>query len=231
MLFKPTIGDQYSGSFAGMTASRNKGGTYFRQRAMPINPNTAQQQAVKTAFTQAATRWRDTLTASQRDAWTAYALATPLINRIGEARIVPGLSMFERTNVPRLQNALGFIDDAPVISGLPTFNTIEATTLVASTDTWTVTFDNTDEWATDDGGVVFFYGSPTKAPSINYYKGPYRLAGTILGDATTPPTSPAAIVSAWPVSTGRKYFYAFRVQNADGRTSDLQYGSIIAIAI
>lgn len=231
MLFKPTIGDQYSGSIAGVTASRNKGGTYFRQRAMPINPNTAQQQAVKTAFSEIVSRWRDVLTAAQRDAWTAYAQSTPLINRIGEARIVPGLSMYVRSNTPRRQNGLSFIDDGPVISGLPTFNAIGNTQLSAATDTFQVTFDDADEWANDDLGVVYWYSSATKSPSIEFYKGPYRLAGIIQGNATTPPTSPEPIVSAWPVATGRKYFWAFRVQNGDGRISGLQYGSTIAVAI
>ena len=47
MLFVPTIGTKLSGSLGGIVASHNRFGSYFRQRTVPVNPDTADQQMVR----------------------------------------------------------------------------------------------------------------------------------------------------------------------------------------
>lgn len=231
MKFKGTIGTQYSGSLAGVTASHNKGGTYYRQRSIPVNPNSAQQQEVRTAFTTLATRWRGILTQAQRDNWYAYAQGTPITDRIGDSIIIPGLAMYQRTNVPRIQAGFGIIDDAPTQPGLPEFTIPTVNQLAASDDAYSIGFANTDDWANDDNGALYLYGSSNKSNALVYYKGPYRFAGVIQGDATTPPTSPAEIVSAYPVNALRRFFWMIRIQDGEGRLSNPIRGTVLSVAL
>ena len=53
MLFRGTHLTDASGSLSGVTYSHNRGGAYTRNRSIPVNPNTVQQQAVRNAFSSA----------------------------------------------------------------------------------------------------------------------------------------------------------------------------------
>jgi hypothetical protein len=217
--FKSSLITQASGSIAGSTFSHNRGGMYIRARATPTNPNSPQQQAVRTAVGTLVNHWTNTLSAAQRAAWDVYAENTPLIDRLGEARNVGGLGMYVRTNTPILQAGLTRIDDAPT-----TFNTGEFTepsvgTISAGGGTLGIVFDNADAWANEDDAAMLVLISRGQNPGINYFKGPYRYAGKIDGDGATPPTSPASMTLPFAVAAGQKVFVQVRVVRADGRLS------------
>lgn len=218
MKFKPLLGAQLSGSMGAITASHNRGGTYFRQRATPVNPNSPQQQAVRAIMTALNVSWNVSLTAIQRAAWDTYAANTPLTDVLGEQIHVGGKEMYARSNVSRIQAGFTRIDDAPTIFDLAELNPATATYTTA-TSVINVAFDDNDPWVTDDNGLLFVYTSRQQNPSINFFKGPYRLAGTVEGDSGTPPTSPAAISAAFPCAIANRCFFMLRAQTGDGRLS------------
>lgn len=219
MLFRGTHIADASGSLSGVTYSHNRGGAYTRNRSIPVNPNTAQQQAVKSLFSGAQARWGNTLTPAQRAAWDAYALATPITNRIGVAVNVGGKGMYTRGNVPRIQGGLTTVNGAPTGAGLPALTLPGITSVTASTGIAVLTFTNTDAWATATGGALLIYASRGQSPTINSFKGPYRLAGTILGNTSTPPTSPHNVTLPFPVVAGQTVFFRAVAVTADGRLS------------
>jgi hypothetical protein len=218
MLFKSQVYTQVSGSVGGVTYTHGPGGLIARARSTPVNPNTTYQQEVRSWMSALATRWQDTLTAAQRAAWEVFATNMPVINRLGEQIYISGISMYVRCNLPRLQAGLDYVDDGPTTYVQPTF-TINDLTFSASADTCVVTFDNTEDWANEDDAAMLVYCSRPLAPTINYFKGPYRYADLIAGDAVTPPTSPAAITLPFPCEAGQKLFARIRVVRADGRLS------------
>lgn len=218
MLFKSTILGQASGSLAGLTASRNKGGAYLRQRALPTNPNTPSQQDVRALFAQLAVSWTSVLTAVQRDAWANYALNSPIINRVGDAKPIPALAMYVRCNVPRLQAGLPRVDDAPTTFGLADFTPPTITSITAATGVMIVAFTAGDEWTTAADGGLLVLASRAQGVGINYFKGPYQFAGLVEG-AATPPTSPQNITLPFAVAVGQFTFLQFRVTLPDGRLS------------
>lgn len=218
MKFKSALVTQASGSIGGLTASRNKGGMYVRARAMPTNPGTTFQTAVRSFMAQLTAIWANTLTAAQRSAWSQYALQTPIIDKLGEARPIPALAMYVRCNVPRLQAGLPRVDDGPTTFGLPDFTSPEITSITASTGVMILTFDNTDAWADAADGGLLILSSPGQGPAINYYKGPFRYCGLIEG-AATPPTSPQNKTLPFTVAVGQVVFNQFRVSLPDGRLS------------
>lgn len=228
MKFRPLIGTDMSGSIAGITASHNRGGTYFRNRAIPVNPATPQQVAVRGFMVTLSTAWVQTLTQVQRDAWDQYALQVPLPDALGDPRNVGGLGMYIRSNIPRLQAGLLRVDPGPTVYALPTF-TDPAIASITAPDALSLTFTPADGWANEDDAAMLILGSRGQNESINFFKGPYRFAGSIPGDGTTAPTSPAAITMPFVLTAAQKAFVQVRVTLADGRLSGTFRGeSIVA---
>lgn len=217
MKFKGTIGDQFSGSIGGLTASHNRGGYYFRQRVIPVNPSSSFQQAVRALVAELTSRWGTTLTASQREGWTTYSDNVPISDTLGDPRKIGGLPQYIRSNVPRLQAGLSRVDDAPSIFDQGILTPPGITSITGSTDIAIVTFTNTDTWAVTTGGALLVYASRGVNPSINYFKGPFRFAGSVLGNTTTPPTSPQNITMPFNVVAGQRVFLQFRGTASDGR--------------
>lgn len=222
MIFKSSLIESGSGSIGGITFSRNRGGMYVRGRAVPTNPNTPFQQAVKAAAAQLASLWRNVLTEAQRAAWDLYAENVELPNSLGDPRNVGGLGMYVRSNVPRIASGvagLARVDDGPIIFNLGDVGPLTVVSATAATNTISMGFTDTDEWVDEDAAALLVYTSRANNPSINYFKGPYRFAGAVEGDSTTPPTTPAAITAAFNIDVDNKTFVFARVSRADGRLS------------
>jgi len=233
MLLKGILGSQMSGAVGGLVASRNRGGPYFRSRAIPSNPNTPQQQEVRSAMSQLSARWSGVLTQVQRDGWDSYALNTPLTNRVGDPVNVGGLGMYQRCNVPLLQTGQAggvIIDVAPTVYNLGAYTAPSLVNVSEATQQFSVSFDNTDAWANEDDSDMLLYISRPKNPSIQYFKGPYRFAGAVEGDSITPPISPQAVNVQFPILAGQKLFLRAAVLRVDGRYSADFRGSVLASA-
>lgn len=217
MKFLPLLGTDLSGSVGGITASHNRGGAYFRNRAIPVNPNTVFQQAVRGFLATLTSLWNNTLTAVQRAAWDLYALNVPLLDPLGNPRNVGGLGMYIRSNVPRLQVGLARVDDGPTIFNLGDFSNPTFDTFVAAVETFNVNFTVADTWVSEDGAAMLISSSRSTNPTINFFKGPYRTVAPILGDSGAPPASPVVTLAAFDIAVGNRTFIQIRVSRADGR--------------
>ncbi len=206
-----------SGSLGGLVFSHNRGGAYVRNRGIPTQPNTSFQTIVKGFFSQLSTAWRATLTAAQRSAWDGYAAATPLIDALGNPFFPTGLNMYIRGNIGILQNGNSRIDDGPITAGLPTATPPQLTSMTAATDIALVAFTGTDGWVSADDTHMLIYASRGKSATINFFKGPYQLAGSIDGDSGVAPTSPATITVPFNIGVGQKVFFRATLMDAEGR--------------
>jgi hypothetical protein len=216
-----------SGSLGGITAARNKGGMYLRARVVPVDPGSFFQTAVRTIFGQLAVLWSSTLTAAQRTAWETYAENVTVVNRIGETVNLTGFQMYIRSNTPRLQAGLPRVDIGPVTMSLPAFTPMSMA-VAGGGSTLSVSFTDSDAWANLDDNAALVLGAREQAPTINFFKGPYRFASSILGLTIGPPTSPAAITSPFSYTSGNKAFAQVRISLADGRLSAVQRLEAIA---
>jgi hypothetical protein len=183
------MGTDYSGSVAGLTASRNRGGAYLRNRAVPVQPNSARQQVVKAAFGSLVQYWTSTLTPEEREAWRVYGASTPYTDSIGDTITRTGQSAFIRTNLIRVQLGLAIEPAAPTImnTGEPPA-TLELSTFATDVLTLSGAMAATPS---DTGTMAIFVGNPQNQ-SRNFYKGPYQLAATtdILTSTTTYTATP-----------------------------------------
>ncbi|MEE8608940.1 MAG: hypothetical protein V3S55_15155 [Nitrospiraceae bacterium] len=227
MLFDSAIITRGSGSVGGLTFSHGIGGNYIRARTTPVNPNTIQQQAVRGFVSQLSALWSGQLPQTDRDKWIIYAENVTLTNPLGAAINVSGMNMYVRSNVPRLQAGLPRQDTAPGIFDLGEF-TNPATATFATAQQVSVIFNDSDLWVSEDDSSMLLYVSRPVGEAIEFFKGPYRFAGSIDGEVATPPTSPQLISVPFLVVAGQKVFTRIRVTRADGRLSaDFREGGIV----
>lgn len=216
MLFKGII-TQASGSIGGVTASRNRGGMYFRGRAIPVNPNTDQQGEVRGFLTTLSSKWKE-LSQAERSAWDTYAFNTPVVNALGDSVKLSGFNWYVSTNTLRLQAGYQINDNAPTTFGLATSGPVTCSANNVGLQQVSISFDNAEAWANDpDNALAVFLSRPQNA-GIGFFKGPYRFAGLIQG-ALTPPASPQTINVPFPVVAGQKIFGYARSTMLDGRFS------------
>lgn len=222
-------GGTISGKQGSIVFSRNASGAYVRNRVIPVNPNTTYQQAVRNRVGVLTSRWLDALTALQRAAWANYAANVPRTNRIGLPVNLKGLNWYIAMNSFRLQAGLPIQDTAPVLFTMATYTLPVPGVASQATQTISIAYTNSDDWALDGGAMSFYLSRPAN-PTVNYFKGPYRVAATVLGNTITPPTSPEVVPAPFPISQGQVLFSRINVTNPDGRIGAPSFFSTVVAA-
>lgn len=217
MLFKSALVTQASGSVGGMTASHNKGGMYFRARSIPVNPASSFQTAVRNALGALVNIWNSVLTSTQRTGWENYAAVVYKTNPLGDQLQLSGQQWYIACNTPRIQAGLARVDTAPTQFDRGQQDETIVITASEATQNLAISYDDTLPWADEDGSSMLLYSSRPQNPTINFFRGPYRLAGTIDGDSSTPPTSPGSIAAPFAFVAGQRIFSAVAFTRADGR--------------
>ena len=219
MLFKGILATQMSGAIGGVVASHNAGGTYFRARVTPTNPNSPQQQAVRNAVAFLSNFWNNGLTLPQRRVWDTYAENVTVTNRIGDQVFISGMAQYVRSNVARIQANLARADDGPGVFNIGQNSQTRIVNFSEATQLGELLFENgvlTDEWANEVGGFMWVFISRPQNPSINYFRGPYRLVAVVVGDPIAP-VSPLLINAPFPFIAGARIFGRTITGRADGR--------------
>ncbi len=229
MLFKSATMTEASGSVGGIVASHNRGGMYFRARVIPTDPNTPQQALMRGVMAGLVVRWLTTLSAAQRAAWEVYAANIEVLGPLGDPLPLTGQQQFIRSNAPRLQTIAPLILDAPTIFNFGILSLTSITSATEAGQTASVAYDNTDEWANIAGGFLFIYLPRPVNPTINWFRGPYRLAATVIGDPI-PPVSPEVVTVPFPIAAGQRLYGRARASLADGRLTAEQFIGPIAVA-
>lgn len=219
MLFKSSIFDKASGSLNGTVFSHNRFGMYVRQRSTPVNPSTQRQQDVRAVFTSLVADWSEVLTQAQRDAWNLFGNSVEVLNKVGDPVNLTGLNHFVRSNSVLLQCGLPQVDDGPTTFSLPSVDPTLVATASEATQLLSIAFDDALEWLDeDDAGLAVLMASP-KGVGVNFLGGPMRYAGVLLGDSSTPLTTPQTMAVPFVVTEDQKTQVQCRIARADGRVS------------
>ena len=136
-----------SGKLGGIVASHNRGGTYFRHHAIPTQPRTAAQRAVRNALAAYSSAFKS-LTAAQISGWNALGSTVTLKSKLGTTYHPTGQQLFVSCN-----KHLSEINISTVLTTAPTIPTIPAISTFAVTP----------------GGTS---GSPATVSSISYSVSP-----------------------------------------------------------
>jgi hypothetical protein len=220
-------GSSPSGALGGIVFSHNKGGSYMRTRKVPTNPGSAAQVLARNRMSALTNYWYNGLTAAERQSWETYAANVPVTNRIGQQIFLSGLNWYVACNSLRNQaaGAITELDDAPTVFNLASFN-IGVVTASQATQGISATYTAGSDWEDDDGALMLWATRPQNV-SVNYNNLPYRYAGAVYGDTTTPPTSPGLFVAPFAFVAGQKLFVRFNCINPDGRIGAQQKYEVI----
>ncbi len=234
MLFKSEIVTQVSGSIAGTTYSHNSAGLYRRARSIPVNPNSAAQQGVRSNLTTLSQAWNAVLTQAQRDAWDNYATLSPITGKLGDELVLSGQQMYIRCNTVRLLAGVARVDVGPTVPGLIALTTPVATISIAAADISTA-FDNTDQWANETGGGLNIQTSRFISAGRNFFRGPHRFLQFVEG-AVAPPASPDTSANnafgqvVADATAGQKCAMRWVAFEVDGRISAVQTALVTIVA-
>lgn len=230
MLYTSQIISEGRGSVGGLTFSRNRYGLYTRTRAVPVNPNSTRQTAVRAIFAALAGGWTGVLTQAQRDAWDLYGANVTWLNKLGQPVTLTGYSHFQRSNGAILAVPGTAVLDGPTTFSLPGADETFDATISEATQLISVVFDTALDWVGEDDAYLLVHMAQPRSGSRTFIGGPTRTAGSIDGDATTPPTSPQTIAVPFAVAAGQKTEVLARIIRADGRTSNLFRTSVTVAA-
>lgn len=117
---------QASGSVAGTTYSRNRFGPYIRNRAVPVNPSTASQAAVRSRFGAQSAAWR-ALTTSQRDQWDTQAPLIELVDTLGQSYTPSGAQFYASVNLNRIICGQAALAVPPIVDTPPALTSLAVT--------------------------------------------------------------------------------------------------------
>lgn len=207
MKVKSVLFDKASGSIGGITAAGGQGGTYFKDKPLPFNPDTTLQQAVRAALSDANVAWSN-LTTAVRALWTEYGKTCIRKNQVGFDVTLNGWNAFARVYVPFKQATVAV---APLLLARPAGNgyaALPALSLAYDSTAAAVQATNTGDESVD---LLVYKGVPSKE-TINNYGGSfkYSLKVSIAAGAT------ASIDTA---PTEGRNWYRFQSYTSDGQFS------------
>lgn len=205
-----------SGREGGQVYAHNRFGQYIRRHVVPTNPNSPQQQAIRSSMQVLANYWQNSLDDTERESWADYAANVPMLNRMGSVIHLTAINMFVRSNTPRLIVGLAIKKDAPAVYNLGSLSlpTVGAV-VIGPPSTVSITPVVTDDWYLDADGRGWVYFSRPNDTTVNFFKGPYRRSLTNLvglGGATV-------MTLPFPVVAGQRVFAQMRGMCKDGRLS------------
>jgi len=228
MKYRSQIVTAASGSVGGCVFSRNRYGSYIRNRSLPVNTKSTQQTIIRSALASLVVRWTSILTVAQRSGWETWAANTPQTDSIGQTYNMTGQNAYISMNPVRIQVGLAVVDAAPSVFASAALTPTGIVSATAATEVLSISFNNADVWANETGGALLVYVARPQNPSKLFFAGPYRFMGRING-AATPPTSPLPITSTFPFEVGQRIHTRYRAVNANAQISQFIKNSIIAV--
>jgi len=110
---------EFSGKLNGSVAVRGKSTAYFRNRVMPINPNTNAQQFVRQRFSIVSKAW-SSLTQTQILAWNSAVANWKYSNLFADIKELSGKALYQKLNQNLITSNLSIINDPPTKVPFPT---------------------------------------------------------------------------------------------------------------
>jgi hypothetical protein len=179
-----------SGSKEGITASRNRFGQYVRTRAIPVNPTSFAQGAVRARMAGNSAAWR-LLSANQRAGWNDLGLMMTRTDSLGQSYTLQGNQAYASINNNILAAGGTVVADAPAMATPVALSTVAITLTAAA---FSVAYTVTPLPALT---YLFAFASPQRSAGRNF-EGDFRL---ILVSAAAG-ASPLALTTAYTAKFG-----------------------------
>lgn len=159
----------------GSVLSKNRYGSYVRNKVTPVNPQTSFQLNQRALLSSLSSEWRS-LTQAQRDAWAAAAQAQPITDIFGDSKILSGQSFFVSRNLNLAGNDTATITSPGVATDVPFIGATSATAIVDAgiVDSFTIAISPA---VIPAGYKLIVYATPGYSPGISFVKNKFRRLG------------------------------------------------------
>lgn len=166
----------------GSVMSKNRYGSYVRNKVTPVNPQSSFQQNARMILGNLSSSFRE-LTLGQIQSWNSSAKDFPFTDIFGDIRHLTGQTLFVKLNANLEKLGLPRISDAPSPVGFPEFtlenlqvqndNVAESGPAVYETS---ITFKATPGPESADYALVV-YATPSMSKSRSFVKNEFRQIG------------------------------------------------------
>jgi hypothetical protein len=156
-----------SGSKEGITASRNRFGQYIRTRAIPVNPASFAQGAVRARMAGNSAAYR-LLTSAQRAGWSDLGLMMTRSDSLGQSYALQGNQAYASINNNNLAAGAAVVADAPAIATPVALATV---TITLSAAAFSIAYTATPLPALT---YLMVFASPQRSAGRNF-EGDFRL--------------------------------------------------------
>lgn len=215
------LGDPRSGSYQGMTASRNRFGQYMRTRASPVQPRTTAQLNQRARMTTNAAAWR-ALTDAQRAGWLSLGLSLTRTDALGSTYTMNGFMAYCSVNNNKLDAGDAAVSDAPTIV---TPADIATATVTLTGIAFSVAYTATPLPAATR---LFIWVSPQRSAG-RFFNGDYRLLTVTAAAAASPANILAAYTAKFGVPvTGKRIFISLETYNGGFKGSPFNVAQVVA---
>lgn len=193
-----------SGSYQGLTSSRNRFGQYVRTRATPVNPATTFQDAVRARLAGGASAWRG-ITALQREGWASLGEFFQRTDSLGQTYFLTGEQAFLSVRNNLLAAGDAVVADAPLYAPPDAILSVTPTLSAAAQS---IAFTPTPLSA---GERIFVYMSPPRSAGRSF-EGDVRLIQVSAAAAASPLVVTTAYTARFgaPVAGQRIFVVAVR---------------------
>ncbi len=215
------LGDPRSGSYQGLTASRNRYGQYVRTRASPVQPRTVAQLNQRARMTTNAAAWRS-LTDAQRAGWLSLGLSISRTDSLGQSYTLNGFAAFCLINNNKLDAGDAALTDAP---GITTPADLLTATVTLTAAAFSVAYTTTPLAA---GVRLFSWVSPQRSAG-RFFEGDYRLLAVSAAAAASPANLLAAYTAKFGVPVvGKRIFISLETYQAGFKGSPFNVSQVVA---
>ncbi len=179
-----------SGSYQGITSSRNRFGQYVRNRATPVNPASSAQGVVRARMSANAAAWRS-ISEGQRAGWESLGLSMTRTDSLGQTYSLNGFAAYCSVNNNRDLIGAAQLDDAPA---LDTPDAILTATITLSSAAFSIAFTPTPQ---PTGTFLLAFASPQGSAGRSFEA---DLRFILAGSTAT--ASPLVILTAYTAKFG-----------------------------
>jgi hypothetical protein len=215
------LGNPQSGSYQGLTSSRNRFGQYFRTRAAPVQPRTVSQLNQRARMTTNAAAWRG-LTDAQRAGWLDLGLSISRTDSLGQSYTLNGFAAYCSVNNNKLDAGDAAISDATAIVTPADLLTATVTLTAAA---FSVAYTATPLAA---GVRLFIWVSPQRSAGRKF-EGDYRLLTITAAAAASPANILAAYTAKFGVPVlGNRVFLSLETYQGGFKGSPFNVSQVVA---
>lgn len=165
----------------GSVFSKNRAGSYVRNKVTPVNPQTSFQNAVRGALTAASQSWR-TLTQSQRDAWQGAVQNFTKTDIFGDIKTPSGINLYNALYLNASTLGAVPLTTPPPLSSSPGVPDI-GLTVDSAPQTFTIT---SGLGAVPAGEDWVIFGTNGQSAGREFVKNQYRVVTVLAGGTALP---------------------------------------------